>query len=871
MDKSPKYTFSELLKQFRAREDITQQELAERVPVHRNTIVTWENGSGLPKTRPAVEALAQALHLSEEETTQLLRAAYWEPSGQQVEKTAQQVKPAEVPHPLLWNLPYRRNPFFTGRGAILKQLHETLTASKKAALTQLQAISGLGGIGKTQTAIEYAYRYRKDYQAVLWARADTAETLIADLVNIAGLLGLPEKDEQDRSRVVTAVKRWLQEARDWLLILDNVDDLALAYDFLPAQYGGHVLLTTREQVIGTLAPQIKLSEMTLKEGAFFLLHRVKLIAPDTQADDIPEREWKFATAIVKALAGLPLALDQAGAYIEETACGLAGYLKRYELYHSTLLKQRGKGPPYDHPESVASTWSLSFERVEQSNHAAAELLHLCAFLHPDGIPEEVIIEGAAELGPELAPVAADLLQLDAAIGVLRRFSLLRRDEDSRSGHKDTTLEHHDVDTQSLTIHRLVQAVLKDAMEEVTRRLWAERAVRAVARAFPEVEFRHWNRCQRLLPQAQTCAELIQQFDFAFPEAIALLRRATSYLGERGQYPQAGLLLQQALAICERHYGAEDPAVADILDTLGANSYYQGDYPQAERLIQRAVDICEKAQGAERAKIVGILNNLAAVYNEQGKYAQSEPILLRAWSIAQETLALEDAATTGVLNNLGYLYYLQARYVESEPYYQRVLTIREQSLEPDHPEIILCLNNLAALYRVQGKYVEAEELFRRALTVREKILGPQHPDVAISLNNLAIVYLLLARYAEAEKLLLRAMNIRRRVLDAEHPDIADTLHALGRLYHARKQYSQAEDFFTQALAIRKKALGEDHPNVAQSLHNLATLYSDQGFYGQAKPLLEQSLEIRKKTLGTEHPDTASNQRDYDDLLRKMNPE
>lgn len=872
MDKPPKYTFSELLRQFRAREEITQQELAEKLGVHRNTIVTWEKGNGLPKTRPVVEELAKALHLSEDDTIQLLRAAYWEPPIQQVEKTVQQTKPAEVARPLFWNLPYRRNPFFTGRSAILKQLHETLTASKKAALTQLQAISGLGGIGKTQTAVEYAYRYRKDYQAVLWARADTAETLISDVVNIASLLGLSEKDEQDRSRIVTAVKRWLQDARGWLLILDNVDDLALAHDFLPAQYGGHVLLTTREQVIGTLAPQIKIGEMTLKEGAFFLLRRVKLIAPDALPDAIPRQEWEFATAIVKMLAGLPLALDQAGAYIEETACGLAGYVKRYEKYQNALLKLRGNIVPYDHPEPVASTWSLSFQKVEQTSRAAAELLQLCAFLHPDGIPEEILTEGAAELGPILAPVAADLLQLDAAIGVLRRFSLLRRDEDTKAGGENAALEQRENDTPSLTIHRLVQTVLKDVMDEATQRRWAERAVRAVSCTFPEVEFPLWNRCQRLLPQAQTCAELIKQFDFAFPEAIGLLRRATSYLGERGQYPQAGQLLQQALAICEQHYGAEDLVAAEILDTLGANSFYQGDYQQAERHIQRATDICEKAQEAGKTKIIGMLNNLAAVYNEQGKYAQSEPILLRAWLIAQETLPLEDATTTGVLNNLGYLYYLQGRYAEAEPYYQRVLAIRERSREPDDPEIAVCLNNLAALYRVQGKYMEAEQFFQRVLAVREKVLGPQHPDVATSLNNLAIVYLLLSRYAEAEHLMHRAMSIRKQAFGVEHPDVADTLHALGRLYYAQQQYSQAEDLFTQALAIRKKALGNEHPNVAQSLHNLAMLYSDQGLYERAKPLLEQALEIRKKTQGTEHPDTVSNQRDYDDLLRKtMKPQ
>jgi hypothetical protein len=172
--------------------------------------------------------------------------------------------------------------------------------------------------------------------------------------------------------------------------------------------------------------------------------------------------------------GLPLALDQAGAYIEETACGLSDYFDLYRTHGVKLLKRRGMMVS-DHPDPVATTWALSFENIEKGNSAAAELLRFCAFLYPDGIPEEVFSEAALELGPVLGAVGADAFALNDAIAEILKYSLLRRDPNSKT----------------LEIHRLVQAVLKQGMDEATQRLWAERAVRAVDPLFPGMEFSTW--------------------------------------------------------------------------------------------------------------------------------------------------------------------------------------------------------------------------------------------------------------------------------------------------------------------------------------------------------------------------------------------
>ena len=190
--------------------------------------------------------------------------------------------PGSHPSPLslpIWNVPYRRNPFFTGREEILAHLYAVLRSSSAAALTQAQAISGLGGIGKTQIAVEYAYRYRDNYQAIFWITASTREAFGTDFAMLAALLGLPEQYEQDQDIVVRVVKRWLTTHTHWLLILDNVDNLEMVVDFLPVHSTGDVLITTRLQALGTVAQSIEVEKMGLDEGVMFLLRRIKAIVP----------------------------------------------------------------------------------------------------------------------------------------------------------------------------------------------------------------------------------------------------------------------------------------------------------------------------------------------------------------------------------------------------------------------------------------------------------------------------------------------------------------------------------------------------------------------------------------------------------------
>jgi tetratricopeptide (TPR) repeat protein len=481
-------------------------------------------------------------------------------------------------------VPHARNPFFTGREGVLKKLHEALTSGNAAALSQPQAISGLGGIGKTQTAVEYAYRYRETYSAVLWVRADSQESLISSFVALAELLALPGKDEQDQQAVVAVVKRWLQTASNWLLIFDNADNLASVHPFLPTEHKGHILLTTRAQATGTLAQRIEIGEMSPEEGGRFLLRRAgihSLTAADRQ----------LAEQISRTLGGLPLALDQAGAFIEETPSSLSEYLGLYKQEGVRLLAERGELAG-DHA-SVTVTFSLAFGQVAARDPAAADLLRLCAFLAPEAIPEEIFTEGAEELGEVFGPKAKSAFELAKVIREAGRFSLIERDAERKT----------------LTIHRLVQTVLQDEMDGDIQRLWAERAVGAVNEAFPDVEVNTWPRCERFLPHAQVCAELITRWNLAFPEAAGLLNQAGAYLHDRARYQEAEPLYQRALAIREQVLGPEHPDVATSLNDLALLYDSQGRYRHAEPLYQRALAIYKKVLGPEHTDVATILNNL----------------------------------------------------------------------------------------------------------------------------------------------------------------------------------------------------------------------------------------------------------------------
>ncbi len=794
---------------------------------------------------------------------------------------------ARTDFPSIWNIPFPRNLFFIGREDLLAQLHTQLQQGRTTALSQ--AISGLGGVGKTQLAVEYAYRFHQDYQAVLWAHAESTESLISSYTEIAMLLNLPVKDAQEQTVILEAVKRWLQNHRDWLLILDNADELDMLSAFLPPRLGGHVIITTRAAAPGRFARRLLVETFSSEQGTLFLLRRAGLIPLDADASQALQEDHELAKQITEEVGGLPLALDQIGAYLETTGSGLAAYWQKYQQHRVELLKEyRGIGA--DHPQPVATTWSLSFQRVEEKSPAAADLLRLCAFLAPDAIAEDMLMQGADALPPTLSVAVKDGYLLDLAIETLRAYSLVARD----------------TQTKALAVHRLVQTVLRDSLPIEIQKQWMLQVVALVNQAFPDIEFTRWQQCERCLPHALICAQWVKQAQIGTPAAMRLLDQLGYYLTVRGHYSEAEPfaklalslreqqlgethldtaislyhlallyrlagkytdaepLFQRALSIREQQLGPEHPDTAFSVHDLGDLYQFQGKYTEAESLYQRALSIREQQLGPEHPDTATSLNDLARLYEIWGKYAQAELLLLRALSIYERQLGHQHPDTASSLHNLALLYRKQGKYAQAEPLASRALAIREQQLGPEHPYIANSLSNLVLLYISQGKYAQAEPLTQRALTIREQQLGLEHPSTAYSLANLELVYEKLKKYTEAEPLALRALAIREQQLGPEHPNTALSLDDLARIYTNQGKYVQAEPLYRRALSICEQQLGSDHPNTACILHDLAHLYTSQGKYAEAEALYQRALAIREQQLGPEHPDTALTLHDLADL-------
>ncbi|HYN44912.1 MAG TPA: tetratricopeptide repeat protein [Candidatus Limnocylindrales bacterium] len=712
------------------------------------------------------------------------------------------------------NIPYLENKFFTGRIEKIEELHNALKSNKTAAISQPQAISGLGGIGKTQTAVKYAYQYWDEYKYILWANADSLETLIPDFVAIAKMLNLPNKDAKEQNLVINSVKLWLETVGEWLLIFDNADKPELIENFFPSKPKGHILVTSRAQTFPNLdtITSVELDKLEPEESVQFLLKR-------TGRTDVERAEYDAIEQLAKEFDYLPLAMEQAGAYISQRRSSFQDYLSSY---HTRGLELLEKFPPVTdrdtnidkNRKTVAKTWSLNFEEVEKASPAAADLLYASAFLSHDNIPFEIISNGSIELGEALSSslknIKTDPLIIEDILDPLTKFSLI----------------HRNPGKSLYSIHRMVQVVLRDRMDEKDQRMWSERVLKAVNRAFPEVEFPNWNTCDILLPHAKACSELIDNYRFETPEAANLLNGAGCYLRVRVRFEEA--------------------------------------HP----FFMRALEIREKIFKPESQEIAKSLNSLAGLYLEMGKYAESEPLYKRAQAIKERILEPDHPDVAKSLNNLAQLYRIQGKYDASEPLYKRALAIRGRILKPDHPDVAASLNNLAQLYQDMGKYDASEPLYKRALEIREKVLVSTHPDIAASLNNLATLYQDQGKYDASEPLYKQALEISEKALGSAHPNVATSLNNLALLYKAQGKYDASEPLCKRALEISEKALGSAHPDVGTRLNNLATLYQAQGKYAKAAPLYHRAIEIAEKSLGEEHPDFLTYLINYKNFLSQI---
>ena len=710
---------------------------------------------------------------------------------------------------------------FTGREAELDAIGKALERGAKAAITQPAAVHGLGGIGKSTLAREFAWRAANTarYSGIWWLRAEKATDSTWDgieqgLADLRAVFYPGIEPAKERAKAAQDTLRFLSTGgfgKPWLLVYDNVDDEEVLEAWTPPAHV-QVLMTSRLAGWGAEVAPVEVVEWELEEA-------IRYLRDACGRGDLAEDEL---TRIANELGRLPLALSHAAAYLKRKRAVTADI---YLAELSRHMKEAPKGAVYK--ASVFATFQLAIEQAEAEAPGARAVMLLAAHYAPDNIPEELFQQSPEIYPPALQPVAASKSRLAEAISALDHLSLIDFDPAERT----------------FSVHRLVQAAASDALERKDAEAkWIAGAVKACAAAYPGSDFQHWQACDRLLPHARTVANIAS--DDIGPVLARVLDQAGLYLHDRAAHAEALPLFERALAIRERALGPGHPDVAQSLNNLARLYHVQGAYERALLLYERALAIREKTLGLDDPYVAQSLNNLAELYRALGAYERALPLYERALAIWQKAPGHDPLVATS-LNNLGLLHRALGAYERALPLYERALAIREKTLGLDDPLVAQSLNNLAELYRALGAYERALPLHERSLAISEKALGPYHPHVAQSLNNLAELYYDQGTPERALPLYERALAIIEKAHGPDHPHVANPLSNLANLHYARGAYERALPLLERALAIRERALGPGHPDVAQSLHNLAALYCAQGAYERGSPLLERALTISRR--------------------------
>jgi len=596
--------------------------------------------------------------------------------------------------PRVWNVPVSRNPNFTGREDLLAALSSALSSGRPAALTQ--AVHGLGGVGKTQLAAEYAYRHSHLYDVVWWVRSEEPAALASDYATLAARLGLAEADEADQRLVSRAVRDWLGRNPRWLLVLDNARTRSEVREYLPQGSTGHVIITSRDRDWSGLASPLQVREMPRDESVQFLLKRTS------------QHDSDAADKLADALGDLPLALEQAGAYIDATAQTLPAYLELFRQHHARLLARGATST--DYPDSVATTWDISFQEVRRQSPHSEPLINLLAFFAPDDIPLDIIVRGAQHLPAPLKTALTDPITLDEALLPLRRYSLIERDGNM------------------ISIHRLVQTAVRDRLNEDDKKTWAAAAVKLVNEAYPfdSDDVRTWPDCSRLLPHASTATEHATALEVGARPVSRLLNQLGLYLIGRAQYSQAKVTLEQAIPLGEIIFGKQSEEVATYFNNLGNLHYNQKDFNTAKSYHERSMVIIEAIHGKDSIQAAIRACNLGTVLRHLGDLKGAQAYLERALAIFEASDDADPIKTADALNSLGLVLHDQGDPAGALAILERALKMYETAYGDEHPDIANCGRNIGWMLINRGNTAEARAHLERALKTFQTYLGEDHP-------------------------------------------------------------------------------------------------------------------------------------------------
>jgi tetratricopeptide (TPR) repeat protein len=739
--------------------------------------------------------------------------------------------PGPLPHGS-W-LPFSRNALFTGRETALLQLARILLygGARRALVTQ--ALAGRGGMGKTQLAIEYAWRYGRYYQGVHWLNAAQPGDLPQGIAACGARMGLAPWPEELPAQVAFTLDAWRAGGRR-LVVLDNLEDLEAARAWLPRLSGGgvQVLFTARQ---GRWPRELDLrglalSAYTPQESLAFL----RKYLPDLPGSSSDAR--KVADADLRALAErlghLALTEELAGRYLDaHPGLSVDAYLARLAgaLDDAAMHAWReGLDNPTEHDLELARALALGWAEV--AGQGAQRVLRAAGYCAPNTPLPCALLERAAGLAPDACDVAVDRL---VRLGLLQRAA----------GATDPTV--HPLVAEYARTHRAPSDA--EALPALASAL-ASLAAEANRSGLPE-------RFAPLRPHVQALLSLPGEQVEALHDAGTLWNELGYHLSIVADYEGARASYQRALEVGARAFGADHPNVATFAHNLGGVQQALGELAAARASYQRALAIDERAFGPDHPKVAIRANNLGAVQQALGELAAARASYQHALEVGARAYGPDHPNVAAIAHNLGGMQQALGELAAARASFQRALEIDERAYGPDHPNVATIVNSLGGVQRDLGELAAARASFQRALQIDERTYGPDHPKVAIRVNNLGAVQQALGQLAAARASFQRALQIDEHAYGPDHPKVAIRVNNLGSVQCALDQPVAARASYQRALAIDERAFGPDHPKVAIRVNNLGRVWQDLGELETARASYQRALAIDERAFGPDHANVA----------------
>ncbi|MEU2353673.1 tetratricopeptide repeat protein, partial [Streptomyces misionensis] len=603
------------------------------------------------------------------------------------------------------NLPGSASGVFVGRQGELAELRRLLTAEGEAAITQVsgvRAIHGLGGIGKSTLALRYAHTYRRTYTLVWWINAASTEQIVTSLATLAVRLCPQWAASAGVQERAAWAMLWLQWHPGWLLVFDNVEDPADLRHYLGTLPDGHHLATSRTATgWHTIAPTMPLGLLDAEAAADLLCTLA------FGAEHVPTpAQRRDAAALAADLGYLPLALEQTGAYLFETGTSLADYRKML----GRVMDAAAGG--IDPERTIARIWHHTLTAVERRNPQAVALLNAMAWLAPEGIPRTL-----------LAPLCPDPLALGEALGTLYAYNMIA----------------YSVDRQAISVHRLVQTVLRHQPADSDSYLPGRRDAEHLIQHATSGKSTNTPEWEQLLPHVITVADSTPLHSAASTDTADAYQAADQYLYHQGRNAHTIPLRTAILAQCEQVLGDTHPQTLASRNNLAYAYESAGDLERAIPLHKATLAQCEQVLGDTHPDTLTSRHNLANAYQAVGDL--QEAILLHKATLAQREQILGDTHpdTLTSRHNLANAYRAVGDLERATPLYEATLAQREQILGDTHPDTLTSRNNLANAYQAVGDLERAIPLHEATLAQREQVLGDTHPQTLTSRNNLANAY------------------------------------------------------------------------------------------------------------------------------------